>query len=153
MRSSSTIKKLSLINNHFGCFRAEYKSAINILIYVQFMKKWIFIWTLFWTYRSYIKILKNDLHQSAGNLGPPRLDGIKIFAILSPYGPAKKKKKKRSSSYILFLLQLLFHMPRPAKSGGYWDPRSKKIFWLQENFQPKSPLLSKIKFLSRITHY
>ena len=27
---------------------------------------------------------------------------------------------------------------RPAKSGGSWDPRSKKIFRLQENFQPKS---------------
>ena len=35
-------------------------------------------------------------------------------------------------------LDKLAPFTRPAKSGGSWDPRSKKIFGLQENFQPKS---------------
>ena len=29
-------------------------------------------------------------------------------------------------------------MLRPGKSGGTWEPSSKKLFGLQENIQPKS---------------
>ena len=43
----------------------------------------------------------NILHHFTSKLWPPRLDGIKIFAIVSPYGLAKEYKKKTLKLYII----------------------------------------------------
>ena len=39
---------------------------------------------------------------------------------------------------IFFVRWVICVTSRPGKKGGSWDPRSKKIFGLQESFQPKS---------------
>ena len=70
--------------------------------------------------------------QSTSKLWPPRLDGIKIFAIMSPYGLAKKKEKKDAQA-IYYSSCSWFRIYATSAAGGMMY--SMSVFFLARQYR------------------